>query len=81
MQVLSAQEIRLRVFERGVGETRACGTGACAAVSAGRIRNILSEDVTVRLNGGTLNISWQGSGNPLFMTGPATTVYEGQLDL
>lgn len=79
MEVISGAEIRLRVFERGVGETKACGTGACAAVVAGRLRGLLDQKVTVHLTGGTLLIEWPGEGEPLIMTGPATTVYEGQI--
>lgn len=81
MQVLSRSEIRLRVFERGAGETQACGTGACAAVVAGRLRGLLDERVTVHLPGGDLEISWAGEGEPVMMTGPATTVFEGQIYL
>ncbi|UTW10576.1 diaminopimelate epimerase [Marinobacterium rhizophilum] len=79
MQVLSDSEIRLRVYERGAGETRACGTGACAAVVAGRLRGLLGDDVKVHLPGGELRIRWAGEGEPVLMTGPATTVYEGQI--
>jgi len=79
MQVLSEREIRLRVYERGAGETRACGTGACAAVVAGRLRGLLGDDVTVHLPGGELRIRWAGEGHSVLMTGPATTVYEGQI--
>lgn len=79
MQVVSPKEINLRVFERGVGETMACGTGACAAVVAGSLRGLLEMPVTVHLPGGDLEISWLGEGRPVVMTGPATTVYEGQV--
>jgi diaminopimelate epimerase len=81
MQVVSRNEIKLRVFERGVGETRACGSGACAAVVAGKLRNLLDSRVTVHLPGGDLNIEWPGEGQNLKMTGPATTVYRGQIRL
>jgi diaminopimelate epimerase len=81
MQVLDRGEVRLRVFERGVGETMACGSGACAAVVAGRIRGLLDERVRVHLPGGFLQIEWRGEGDPLMMTGPATTVFEGQIAL
>ena len=81
MQVISRNEIKLRVFERGVGETRACGSGACAAVVAGRMRNLLDSRVTVHLPGGNLQIEWPGEGQHLMMTGPATTVYRGQVRL
>ncbi len=81
MQVLSRDAIRLRVFERGVGETRACGSGACAAVVAGIQRNLLDSRVTVELSGGPLIIEWAGPGKHLTMTGPATTVFRGQIKL
>ena len=81
MQVLSSREIRLRVYERGVGETRACGTGACAAVVAGRLQGLLDPKVTVHLAGGPLEIHWAGEGHPVMMTGPATTVFEGSFRL
>jgi len=81
MQVLSRHEINLRVFERGTGETRACGSGACAAVVAGILRNLLDSRVTVHLPGGDLSIVWQGEGHTLKMTGPANTVYRGQIKL
>jgi diaminopimelate epimerase len=76
-EVVDRDHMKLRVFERGVGETLACGTGACAAavvnIAAGRVNN----NVSVTLPGGTLEIEWQGEGHPVLMTGPATTVYEG----
>lgn len=81
MEVLSRHEINLRVFERGVGETQACGTGACAAVVVGRIQGLLDEQVTVNLPGGSLSIKWQGEGHHLQMTGPACRVFEGQIRL
>ncbi len=81
MQLVSRNEIRLRVYERGAGETLACGTGACAAVVAGRLRGLLDEQVLVHLPGGDLEIRWAGEGQPVLMTGPATTVYEGQIYL
>lgn len=81
MQVVNPELIRLRVYERGAGETLACGTGACAAVVAGILRSLLSETVTVELKGGKLSIRWKGVGHPVLMTGPATFVYEGHLDL
>jgi diaminopimelate epimerase len=81
MQILSRNEIRLRVFERGVGETRACGSGACAAVVAGILRNLLDSRVTVHLPGGDLAVVWQGEGHTLKMTGPATIVFRGQIKL
>ncbi len=76
-EVVDRDHLKLRVFERGVGETQACGTGACAAavvnIAAGRVNN----KVSVTLPGGALEIEWQGEGHPVLMTGPATTVYEG----
>lgn len=81
MQVLDRGHIRLRVYERGAGETLACGTGACAAVVAGRQQGLLDATVEVGLRGGTLRISWSGEGQPVWMTGPATTVFEGSVDL
>jgi diaminopimelate epimerase len=81
MEIVDADTIRLRVYERGAGETRACGSGACAAVVAGRLRQRLSENVKVLLNGGELVVSWVGTGHPVLMTGPATTVYQGRIDL
>jgi len=79
MQVLSRKAIRLRVFERGVGETLACGSGACAAVVCGRLWDLLDDRVTVQLRGGELEIAWLGDGHPVMMTGPATTVFEGSV--
>lgn len=79
MQVVNREEVRLRVYERGAGETQACGSGACGAVAVGIIQGLLAENVKVRLPGGDLHISWQGPGKPLFMTGPATHVFDGQL--
>lgn len=81
MQVLGRDRIRLRVFERGSGETLACGTGACAAVVAGRIQGLLDTQVTVTLPGGDLQIRWDGEGQPVWMTGPAETVFRGTLRL
>lgn len=80
MQILNRNEISVRVYERGAGETLACGTGACAAVAVGRMHGELDEDVTVRLTGGDLQIHWQGEGKKLLMTGPATTVFQGQIN-
>ena len=79
MQVVSESEIRLRVFERGVGETLACGTGACAAVVYGLSRGWLRDSVTVHLPGGKLSISWAGIGQPVIMTGPTAVVFEGTI--
>lgn len=79
MQVLAPDRIRLRVYERGVGETLACGTGACAAVVAGIRRGLLGHRVTVETRGGTLTIDWQGGA--VMMTGPAVSVFTGEIDL
>lgn len=79
MQVVDRQHIHLRVYERGAGETQACGSGACAAVAVGILQDLLDDTVTVNLPGGRLEISWQGPGQPLYMTGPATHVFDGQL--
>lgn len=81
MQVVSRDEVRLRVYERGAGETKACGTGACAAVVAGILRGVLNDTVKVELPGGDLEIHWAGGDAPVIMTGPATTVFEGQIFL
>jgi diaminopimelate epimerase len=81
MEIVDADTIRLRVYERGAGETLACGSGACAAVVAGRLQERLSADVKVLLNGGELVVSWPGAGHAVLMTGPATTVYQGRIDL
>ncbi len=81
MQVIDQKTIKLRVYERGVGETQACGTGACAAMVIGRRWKLLDENVQVLLTGGTLNISWKAEGEPIFMTGPTTTVFEGSIEL
>ena len=79
MQVLSRQAIKLRVYERGVGETLACGTGACAAVVYGINRGWLDDLVTAELPGGKLTISWAGPGQPVIMTGPTEVVFEGSI--
>jgi diaminopimelate epimerase len=81
MQLLSRRRIRLRVFERGAGETLACGTGAAAAVAVGRSWGELDEDVTVELPGGALTVNWRGAGSSLWQTGPTTAVYEGQIEI
>jgi len=81
LQVLDRGHVRVRVWERGSGETLACGTGACAAVVAGRLRGLLDEKVDVQVRGGTLQISWRGEGEPVWMTGPAVRVFEGEIDL
>jgi diaminopimelate epimerase len=81
MQIVDRGRIRLRVFERGSGETLACGTGACAAAVAGITRGMLDSEVTVSTRGGELLIRWQGEGQPVWMTGPAETVFEGEIHL
>lgn len=81
MQVVSRREINLRVYERGAGETLACGSGACAAVVSGQLRGLLDQRVSVNLPGGKLTIEWRGEGHPVMMTGPATTVFEGQIKI
>ena len=81
MQVVDRGHIRLRVYERGAGETLACGTGACAAVVAGIERGLLDARVRVSTRGGDLVIVWSGAGQPVLMTGPAVTVFDGAVDL
>jgi diaminopimelate epimerase len=82
MEIVDRQHLRLRVYERGAGETLACGTGACAAVVAGVTREVLDPaGVTVETRGGALHIAWAGEGRPVMMTGPAVTVFEGELEL
>lgn len=81
MQVVTPQHIRLRVYERGAGETLACGTGACAAVVAGVLRGHLQSPVQVDTRGGSLHIAWEGEGAPVWMTGPAVTVFTGEIEV
>ncbi|BAH83462.1 diaminopimelate epimerase [Candidatus Ishikawella capsulata] len=81
MEIVNPESIRLRVYERGVGETQACGSGACAAVASGIQQGLLMKKVRVTLNGGIVYISWNGIGHPLFMTGSATYVYDGFINL
>ena len=81
MQIVDRGHIRLRVYERGAGETLACGTGACAAVVTGIRLGLLDERVDVEARGGNLTIAWAGGSSPVLMTGPAETVYEGEIDL
>ena len=77
MQIRDRRHIRLRVYERGAGETQACGTGACAAVAVGIMRGLLDDEVQVELPRGSLTIEWQGAGHPLYMTGPAEKIFAG----
>jgi diaminopimelate epimerase len=81
MQILDRAHIALRVFERGAGETLACGTGACAAVAVGRRQGLLEADVRVDLPGGTAHVSWPGLGEHVWLTGPAITVFSGMVDI
>jgi diaminopimelate epimerase len=81
MQIENRHAIRLRVFERGAGETLACGTGACAAVAAGISRGLLDSPVRVTTRGGELSIAWGGKGQPVLMTGPAVAVFTGEIEL
>ncbi|MCA1937638.1 MAG: diaminopimelate epimerase [Dechloromonas sp.] len=81
MQIVDRHAIRLRVYERGAGETLACGTGACAAAVAGIRRGLLESPVRVTTRGGDLNIAWGGEGRPVMMTGPAVTVFSGEIEL
>lgn len=81
MQLIDRSHIKLRVFERGVGETLACGSGACAAVVAGIRLGVLDNTVDVLTRGGKLSISWAGESSPVMMTGPATTVFHGEIDI
>ena len=80
MQILDRSRIRLRVFERGAGETQACGTGACAAVVCGRAAGLLDADVLAHLTGGDLRLSWAAAGQPVIMRGTAASVFEGSID-
>ncbi|MBK7135899.1 MAG: diaminopimelate epimerase [Rhodocyclales bacterium] len=81
MQVVDRHAIRLRVYERGAGETLACGTGACAAVAAGIARGLLDSPVRVSTRGGELTIAWGGPGRPVLMTGPAVTVFDSEIEI
>jgi diaminopimelate epimerase len=81
MQVVSRKEINLRVFERGAGETLACGSGACAAMVSGQLQGLLDPQITANLSGGSLTLEWHGEGHPVMMTGPASNVFEGQITL
>ena len=81
MQIINPSHIKLRVYERGAGETLACGSGACAAVAVGQLQNRLSKDVRVDLPGGSLKIRWQGNDNILKMTGAAEHIFDGYINL
>lgn len=81
MQIISSEHIKLRVYERGCGETKACGSGACAAVAVGVMQNVLASKVRVDLLGGSLQIQWQGENSPLLMTGEATHIYDGIINI
>ncbi|AXF86253.1 Diaminopimelate epimerase [Ephemeroptericola cinctiostellae] len=81
MQVMNPHHIKVRIFERGAGETLACGTGACAAVVAGIRRGVLTSPVRVSARGGELSIAWAGTGEPVLMSGPAVTVFDGQITI
>lgn len=81
LQVLDRRHVKLRVYERGAGETLACGTGACAAVVAGIRRGLLDSKVQVEARGGTLTIAWAGEGEPVYLSGPAVSVFEGEIEL
>ncbi|CAN5901418.1 diaminopimelate epimerase [soil metagenome] len=81
MQVLDPHHIRLRVYERGAGETLACGTGACAAAVSGIRRGLLISPVRVSMHGGELSIAWQGEQHPVFLSGPAVTVFDGEINI
>ncbi len=81
MQVVARDALRVRVWERGVGETRACGTGACAAVVGARLLDLVDDHVRVRLTGGELRIRWPGEGQPLTMSGPTQRVFDGSVEI
>jgi diaminopimelate epimerase len=81
MQVMDRQHVRLRVYERGAGETLACGTGACAAVVAGILLGLLDSPVAVSTRGGELSIAWAGGSAPVMLTGPAVSVFEGTCEI
>jgi diaminopimelate epimerase len=81
LEIVAPDHVRLRVFERGVGETQACGTGACAAVAVARRHGPLAEEVRVDLPGGRLTVQWPGPGEPIWLTGPAETAFEGHVDV
>jgi diaminopimelate epimerase len=81
LQILARAEVRLRVYERGAGETRSCGTGACAAVAVGRRRGLLDARVRVATRGGELQVDWQGPGESIWLTGPTQISFEGHVEV
>jgi diaminopimelate epimerase len=81
LEIAAPDHVRLRVFERGVGETQACGTGACAAVAVGRRHGPLAEEVMVEVPGGRMTVRWPGPGEQVWLTGPAETAFEGHVDV
>ncbi len=81
LEIVDGAHVRLRVYERGAGETLACGTGACAAVAVGRRRGLLEAEVCVRVRGGELRVNWDGPGAPIWLTGPAEVAFDGCVDL
>lgn len=81
VEIINKNKIYLRVYERGVGETQACGSGACAAVAIGIKHNLIKDNVFVHLKGGVLHVSWKGIGFPMFMTGPAVHIYDGNINI
>jgi len=81
LEIVAPDHVKLRVFERGAGETQACGTGACAAVAVGRRRGQLAEEVKADLPGGRLTVRWQGLGEQIWLTGPAELAFEGQVEI
>jgi diaminopimelate epimerase len=81
MQIVDRGHLRLRVYERGAGETLACGTGACAAVAVGKRQGLLDREVRVDLPGGTATVSWAAAAEHVWLTGPATTVFTGSIDI
>jgi diaminopimelate epimerase len=81
LEIVARGEVRLRVYERGAGETRSCGTGACAAVAVGRRRGLLDAEVRVRVRGGELRVNWQGSGERIWLTGPTQISFQGHVEV
>jgi len=81
MEVVDERHLRVRVYERGVGETMACGSGACAAMVAGRLAHGLQDTVQIQVTGGILTVEWAGEGRPVYLTGPAAHAFDGELEL